>query len=79
MQQPSLLRYAMRSFLATIGNPLNKTAFATVNTVAFTPIPTASVATATAVKPGFFAKLRTPKATSVSQDMQIKTPECGAK
>ena len=36
------------------------TAFTKLNIAVFAPMPRASVATATAVKPGFFANIRNP-------------------
>src|SRR5258708_4204685 len=38
--------------------------FASVNTVAFTPIPSASATTAVAVNPGFLSSVRSPKRKS---------------
>src|SRR5579863_3954267 len=59
----------MRSFLATSGNPLKSTALVTVKTVALTPIPSASVATATAVNSGFLRSVRKLRRTSSSGDI----------
>ena len=61
----------MRAFLSTKRNPLKSTAFVTVKTLALTPIPRASIITATAVKPGFFAKVRKLKRTSVGKDISV--------
>src|ERR1700728_3263958 len=77
MQQPPLLMYKRRLFCLTSGKPLNSTALATVKTVAFTPMPSASMVTATAVNPGFFARVRRPKrispsTTLLTQDMATR-------
>ena len=50
--------YRRRSFLSAKANPLKSTALVTVKTVALTPMPTASIVTATAVKPGFLTRVR---------------------
>src|SRR5579885_1276650 len=66
MQHPPLLMYSSRSFLSTSGKPLNSTALVTVNTVALTPIPTASIVIATSVKPGDCRRLRYARRTSLT-------------
>src|SRR5579871_1468242 len=63
IQQPPLLIYTSLSFLSTSGNPLNSTASVTVNTAASIPMPSASIATAADVKPGFFVSTRSANRT----------------
>src|SRR5882724_3773742 len=53
----------MRS-LSSNGRLRNRIPFASVNTVAFTPIPSASATTAVAVNPGFLSSVRNPKRRS---------------
>ena len=50
--------YRMRSFLSIDRDPLKSTAFVTVKTAALTPMPSASIVTATAVKARFFRIMR---------------------
>src|SRR5262245_19535068 len=47
------------------GNGRRKTEFSSITTVALTPTPSASVSTATAVKPGFFSSWRKANLRSV--------------
>src|SRR5260370_41322208 len=56
----------MRSFWSK-GRLLNKMALTREKTVALAPMPRASAVIATAVKPGFLARVRTPKRTSCNR------------
>src|SRR5258708_3202606 len=60
--------YRIRS-LSSKGRLRNRMLFASVNTVAFTPIPSASATTAVAVNPGFLSSVRSPKRRSSSRCM----------
>ena len=50
--------YTMRFVGSTCGNPLKRIPLVNVKTVPLTPIPSASIVMATAVKPGFCRKRR---------------------
>ena len=51
------------------------TVFTTLNTAVLAPMPSASVSTATAVKPGFFASMRRPNFRSWNQSIH-SYPQC---
>ena len=55
------------------GNGRNKTAFTTLKIAVFAPMPSASVSTATAAKPGFFSSWR--KAKRRSFMVEVRNPK----
>src|ERR1700704_4000536 len=58
----------MRSLLSN-GNPLNSTVLVSENTVALTPMPSASATSATSVSPGLLTRLLKPKRRSFNKCM----------
>src|SRR5580658_3258930 len=59
---------AICSGCSTPGSGFRSTARIQLKTVAFPPMPSASVSTATAVNPGFFRSVRTPKLKSCNSE-----------